>query len=202
MPSAHQQLDRTLIMLEKNQAKQLSVRHKLVCPVCACLDLSVSSSGLGRAAVCDCGTPWTFLLPFFCLSVLFIPSHTLVLGYYPHPVCPPSVSTWFPLFNLNSFWWILFKLYLHMQIRDWRLWAVNGIILSTLSAFRKIIWVNINRFLPNLVYVLILLRSGLGFLIGKFRQFLTELSARRMIVAECDRFSFSFLVITQTTKFV
>ena len=32
----------------------------------ACLDLSVSSSslGLGRAAVCDCGTPWTFLLPF------------------------------------------------------------------------------------------------------------------------------------------
>ena len=37
------------------------------CSVCACLDLSVSSSswGLGRAAVCDCGTPWTFLLPFF-----------------------------------------------------------------------------------------------------------------------------------------
>ena len=34
---------------------------------CACLDLSVSSSswGLGRAAVCDCGTALTFLLPFF-----------------------------------------------------------------------------------------------------------------------------------------
>ena len=31
-----------------------------------CLDLSVSSSwGLGRASVCDCGTPWTFLLPVF-----------------------------------------------------------------------------------------------------------------------------------------
>ena len=31
------------------------------------LDLSVFSSswGLGRAAVCDCGTPWTCLLPFF-----------------------------------------------------------------------------------------------------------------------------------------
>ena len=30
--------------------------------VCACLDLSVTSSslGVGRAAVCDCGTPWTF----------------------------------------------------------------------------------------------------------------------------------------------
>ena len=38
-----------------------------VCSVCACLDLSVSSFswGLGRAAVCDCGTPWTFHLPFF-----------------------------------------------------------------------------------------------------------------------------------------
>ena len=38
-----------------------------VCSVCACLDLSVSSSswGLGGAAVCDCGTPRTFLLPFF-----------------------------------------------------------------------------------------------------------------------------------------
>ena len=31
------------------------------------MDLSVSSSswGLGRAAFCDCATPWTFLLPFF-----------------------------------------------------------------------------------------------------------------------------------------
>ena len=32
--------------------------------ICASLILSVSSSSwcLGRAAVCDCGTPWTFLL--------------------------------------------------------------------------------------------------------------------------------------------
>ena len=37
-----------------------------VCSICACLVLSVSSSSwcLERAAVCDCGTPWTFLLPF------------------------------------------------------------------------------------------------------------------------------------------
>ena len=36
--------------------------------LCAYLDLSVFSSswGLGRAVVCDCGTPWTFLLPFLC----------------------------------------------------------------------------------------------------------------------------------------
>ena len=29
------------------------------------MSVSSSSWGLGRAAVCDCGTPWTFLLPFF-----------------------------------------------------------------------------------------------------------------------------------------
>ena len=36
------------------------------------LDLSVSSSSwdLGRAAVCDCGTLWTFLLPFFYYQML------------------------------------------------------------------------------------------------------------------------------------
>ena len=32
--------------------------------------LSVSSNSwcLGRATVCDCGTPWTFLLPLFFIS--------------------------------------------------------------------------------------------------------------------------------------
>ena len=49
----------------------------VVCSICACLDLSVSSSSwcLGRAAVCDCGIPWTFLLPFFviiCSSSLLL----------------------------------------------------------------------------------------------------------------------------------
>ena len=31
---------------------------------------SSSSSCLERAAVCDCGTPWTFLLPFFRASMV------------------------------------------------------------------------------------------------------------------------------------
>ena len=44
--------------------------------------------------------------------------------------------------------------------------------------FRMITSVNINGFSPNLVCALILWRSGLGLLMGKFRQFLTELSAR------------------------
>ena len=30
--------------------------------------VSSSSLCLGRAAVCDCGTPWTFLLPFFSIK--------------------------------------------------------------------------------------------------------------------------------------
>ena len=44
----------------------LSAFRKYFCSICACLDLLVSSSSwcLERAAVCDCGTPWTFLLPF------------------------------------------------------------------------------------------------------------------------------------------
>ena len=51
--------------------------------VCACLDLSVSSSswGLGRAAVCDCGTPWTFLLPFFFSNVAFVLSLLFLISY-------------------------------------------------------------------------------------------------------------------------
>ena len=42
--------------------------------------------------------------------------------------------------------------------------------------------VNINGVSPNLVCALILWRSSLGLLMVKFRQFLTELSARDMPV--------------------
>ena len=58
-----------------------------------CLDLSVSSSswGLGRAAVCDCGTPWTFLLPFSGADVVSRFSRC-----QPHPaytaIPPPPLS--------------------------------------------------------------------------------------------------------------
>ena len=39
--------------------------------ICACLVLSVSSSSWcqGRAAVYNCGTPWTFLLSFFLKKI-------------------------------------------------------------------------------------------------------------------------------------
>ena len=75
--------------------------------------------------------------------------------------------------------------------------VVNGQILSIfdsyLSAtdpyfhFPMITLVNINGFSLNLVCALILWRSALGLLIGKFGQFLTELAAR-------DTSKFLFLV--------
>ena len=56
-----------ILRLPRLGKRELILVLSYVCSVCACLDLSVSSSswGLGRAAVCDCGTTWTFLLPFF-----------------------------------------------------------------------------------------------------------------------------------------
>ena len=44
--------------------------------------------------------------------------------------------------------------------------------------FRMITWVNMNGFSPNLVFALILWRSGLGLLTGKFFQIFTELPAQ------------------------
>ena len=59
--------------------------------------------------------------------------------------------------------------------------------------FQMITLVNINGFSPNLVCALILIlwRSGLGLLMGKFHQYLTELSARDTIMA--GYFSLMFL---------
>ena len=62
---------------------------------CACLGLSVSSSswGLGRAAVCDCGTPWTFLLLsyFFFGTKLYRQTIGIPIGTY----CDPLVADLF-----------------------------------------------------------------------------------------------------------
>ena len=79
-----------------------------VCSIWVCLDLSVSSSSwcLGRAAVCDCGTPWTFLLPFFFTLIAFTLFSLYLLV---HALCwftvPTSTSlclgVWFYLSNLE-----------------------------------------------------------------------------------------------------
>ena len=60
--------------------------------------------------------------------------------------------------------------------------AVRVSVHPSVVHFRMTTWVNINGFSPNLVFALILLKSGLGMLTDKFRQFLTELGCH-MIVA-------------------
>ena len=54
--------------------------------------LSVSSSSwcLGRAAVCDCGTPWTFLLPFLMQVYL----HRFLTSLFTLSKNSESNSTW------------------------------------------------------------------------------------------------------------
>ena len=56
--------------------------------------------------------------------------------------------------------------------------VVHVSVCPSVFRFRMITGVNINGFSPNLVCALILCRSGLGLLMGKFRQIFTELSAR------------------------
>ena len=51
---------------------------------------------------------------------------------------------------------------------------------SVFFCFGMITWVNLGGFSPNLVCALILWISGLGLLMGKFHQCLTELSAHVM----------------------
>ena len=62
-----------------------------------------------------------------------------------------------------------------------RWWSVCPSICCTyvcpFFCFRMITWVNVNGFSPNSVCALILWRSGLGLLMGKFCKFMTELSA-------------------------
>ena len=61
--------------------RELILVFSYVCSICACLVMSVSSSSwcLGRAAVCDYGTPWTFVLPF--LVIVALPGF-LVIFYF------------------------------------------------------------------------------------------------------------------------
>ena len=69
-----------------------------VCSICACLVLSVSSSSwcLGRAAVCVCRTPWTFLLPVFEIGL-----HELFRGLISKSIGFTSVQ-YFAIFHIIS----------------------------------------------------------------------------------------------------
>ena len=55
-------------------------------------------------------------------------------------------------------------------------------VCTSVFRFRMITWVNINGFSPNLLWALILWRSGVGLLMDEFCQIFTELSARDTII--------------------
>ena len=59
--------------------------------------------------------------------------------------------------------------------------------------------VNINGFSPNLVFALIL-RSGLGLVMSKFHQFLTELSTYQLILAGYSMFIFLIILISNKSS--
>ena len=63
---------------------------------------------------------------------------------------------------------------------------------TSIFLFRMITSVNVNGFSRNLVCALILWRSGLGLLMGKFLQFFTELSARDTTMAGYYSLTFLF----------
>ena len=69
--------------------------------------------------------------------------------------------------------------------------------LSTCSTLYS---VNLSGYSPNLIYALILWRSALGLLIGKFCQFLTELSTSDMIMVGYYCFTFYFPIFIKSAS--
>ena len=104
------------------------------------------------------------------------------------------VSRWLSVcLAVRTHRWVLRWLYLINTQKSWIVWLNvdlwgNNIATSVLNPFvrmsvrpsvfrfRTITWVSVNWFSLNLVCALILWRSGLGLLMGKFRKFFTELS--------------------------
>ena len=96
--------------------------------------------------------------------------------------------------NFSKYQWIFTKLDMSIDIVEIWFGIANGQISSIFDRahnlpttclyfyFLTITWVNINGFSPNLVCASILWRSGLGLLMGKFRQLLTVLPAHPTIV--------------------
>ena len=116
---------------------------------------------------------------------IFIPRHTVVAGYYgftlviPESVCPsvvrPSVRFSFPDDNLSKHQWIFTKLGMCIDIVEIWYGIANGQISSI---FDGVICPRHAGFSPNFLNALTLRRSGLGLLMGKFRQIFTKLLAR------------------------
>ena len=114
---------------------------------------------------------WSTKVPYLVPVVQSILSLTglLVVKMFTILVSTISNSQLF-LYPATQLWWGII-------VSHWSS-VCPSIVRPSVFCFRMITWVNINGFSPNLVCVLILWRSGLGLLMGKFRQFLTQLSAR------------------------
>ena len=61
-----------LLVLRLPRLGKRELIFSYICSIYACLDMSVCSSswGLGKAAVCDCGTPWTFTFVLHKSSII------------------------------------------------------------------------------------------------------------------------------------
>ena len=116
-------------------------------------------------------------------NLFFIPRRTIVAGYYGftlvvresvHLSVRPSVRFLFLDDNLSKHQWIFTKLGMCIDIVEIWFGIANGQISSIFDRVICPRHVHIfNGFSPNLVCALILWRSGLGLLMGKFRQFWT-----------------------------
>ena len=120
-------------------------------------------------------------------SLIIIPCHTIVVGYYGFTLVirsyiRPSVFRFRMITRVN----LVCALILWRSGLGWLMGKFNQFLRSYLPKtrpcfrFRTITWVNNKGFSPNLLYALKLRRSDLGLLIGKFRQIFMELSARDM----------------------
>ena len=104
-------------------------------------------------------------------------------------VCIDVVEIWFATVNgqiSSIFDWVICPRHVHYSKYQWiitKLGVCIDIVETCLSyvypyfCFRTITWVNLNRFSPNSVSALMLWRSGLWLLMGRFCQFFIKLSA-------------------------
>ena len=124
---------------------------------------------LKSSCVSCCVIKWCLVIP--TVNCVFIPHHRIVAGYY-----GITLAVHVSVCRIVAGYYGV-TLAVHVSFCP----SVRPYI-----RFRTITLVNINGFSPNSVFALILRRSGLGLLMGKLSQFMTELSAH-------DRSIFSIL---------
>ena len=141
---------------------------------------------------------WNFTKFDMCIDIVEVGCGiSFWQNYLPtiHPYFTFRTITWVHLNGFHQIWYV--QWYCRDLLRYFLLanfvhfWQISARRTSVLyfqdNSLSKSQWIS-----PNLICALILLRSALGFFIGKFRHFLTKLSARDMIMAGYYRFTFYF----------